>query len=226
MVHQLSRPTPHRPTRLSHASGGSAIAPAQIAEILDITESGSQQHAHRARRRIAAAGNGTEVDPASARRIVEAFVDAASSGRTERLVALLTDDATAVSGGAGGAGGLAEKLIRYSLPERIAAVVRAGFKPSAAKRKLAGGAPSIHAAQPCSPRSTTGSWASRSWRSVTTSLQACAASLLRTDSAPHQGMAAAGTRSPADRIVVTSSPTLDLTLVRQLPSSHSARTAA
>jgi RNA polymerase sigma-70 factor (ECF subfamily) len=116
---------------------------AEIAEILDITESGSQQHAHRARRRIAVAGNGTDVDHASARRIVEAFVDAASSGRTERLVALLTDDAIAVSDGAGG---LAAKLIRYSLPERIAAVVRAGFKPSAAKRKLAGGSPSIHAA--------------------------------------------------------------------------------
>jgi RNA polymerase sigma-70 factor (ECF subfamily) len=120
-----------------------AYSHAEIAEILGVTEAGSQQHAHRARRRIAAAGNGTDVDHASARRIVEAFVDAASSGRTERLVALLTDDATAVSDGAGG---LAEKLIRYSAPERIAAVVRAGFKPSAAKRKLAGGSPSIHAA--------------------------------------------------------------------------------
>ena len=116
---------------------------AEIAEILDITESGSQQHAHRARRRIAAAGNGTDVDRASARRIVEAFVDAATSGRTERLVALLTDDATAVSDGAGG---LAKKVIRYSSAARIAAVVRAGLKPSPAKRKLAGGSPSIHAA--------------------------------------------------------------------------------
>jgi RNA polymerase sigma-70 factor (ECF subfamily) len=115
---------------------------AEIAEILDISESGSQQHAHRARRRITVAGNGFEIDHAAARRIVEAFVDAASSGRTKRLVALLTDDATAVSDGAGG---LAEKLIRFSLPERIAAVVRAGFKPSAAKRRLAGGSPSIHA---------------------------------------------------------------------------------
>jgi RNA polymerase sigma-70 factor (ECF subfamily) len=118
-----------------------AYSHAEVAEILGITESRSQQHAHRARRRIAAAGNGTDIDHASARRIVEAFVAAASSGRTERLVALLTDDATAVSDGAGG---LAEKLIRYSTPERIAAVVRAGFKPSPAKRRLAGGSPSIH----------------------------------------------------------------------------------
>lgn len=116
---------------------------AEIAEILGVTESASQQHAHRARRRIANAGSGTDVDQASARRIVQAFVDAASSGRTERLIALLTDDATGVSDGFGG---LADKLIRYATPERIANVVRAGFKPSPAKHRLAGGSPSIHAA--------------------------------------------------------------------------------
>ncbi|WP_158850842.1 RNA polymerase sigma factor SigJ [Saccharothrix deserti] len=115
---------------------------AEIAEILDITESASQQHAHRARRHVAAERNVTEVDRAAARRIVEAFLHAASSGRTEQLVALLTDDATAISDGAGG---LAEKLLRYSVPERIAAAARAGFKPTPAKRKLVGGSPAIHA---------------------------------------------------------------------------------
>ncbi|WP_040864083.1 sigma-70 family RNA polymerase sigma factor [Nocardia exalbida] len=120
-----------------------AYSHAEIAEILGITEAGSQQHAHRARRRIAAAGKRTEVDQASARRIVEAFVAAASSGRTERLVALLTDDATGVSDGAAG---MAEKLIRYLNPGQIARAVRAGFKPSAAKHKLAGGSPAVHAA--------------------------------------------------------------------------------
>ncbi|MBF6178265.1 sigma-70 family RNA polymerase sigma factor [Nocardia otitidiscaviarum] len=116
---------------------------AEIAEILDITESASQQHAHRARRRVTSRRMPTATDPASARRIVEAFVDAASSGRTERLVALLTADATGVSDGVMG---LAEKLIRYGTPRRLAAALRAGFTPSAAKRKLAGGSPSIHAA--------------------------------------------------------------------------------
>ena len=111
---------------------------AEIAEILDITESASQQHLHRARRRITAARRrGGEVDPASARRIVEEFLAAASSGRTERLVALLTDDATAISDGAG----LTETLLRYDTPQRIAAVARAGFKPTPAKRRLAGGSP-------------------------------------------------------------------------------------
>ncbi|MGI5488617.1 sigma-70 family RNA polymerase sigma factor [Microtetraspora malaysiensis] len=114
---------------------------AEIAEMLDVTESASQQHLHRARRRVTAARRrGGEVDPASARRIVEEFLDAASSGRTERLVALLTDDATVISDGAG----LAETLLRYDTPQRIAAVVRAGFKPTPAKRRFAGGTPAIH----------------------------------------------------------------------------------
>ncbi|MEO3819969.1 sigma-70 family RNA polymerase sigma factor [Plantactinospora sp. B24E8] len=115
---------------------------AEIAEILDITESASQQHAHRARRRVATARVASVVDGAAARRIVAAFIDAAASGRTERLVALLTDDATGVSDGAGQADG---KLLRYSGPERIAAALRAGLRPTPAKRRLVGGSPSIYA---------------------------------------------------------------------------------
>ncbi|MFE9023949.1 sigma-70 family RNA polymerase sigma factor [Streptomyces sp. NPDC007808] len=115
---------------------------AEIAEILDITESASQQHVHRARRRIAAERRGGEVDPASARRVVEEFLAAATSGRTERLVALLTADATLVSDGAG----LARRLLRYETRERIASFVRAGFKPTAAKRRLAGGSPAMYIA--------------------------------------------------------------------------------
>ncbi|MFV0132861.1 sigma-70 family RNA polymerase sigma factor [Streptomyces sp. HMX87] len=115
---------------------------AEIAEILGITESASQQHLHRARRRVTAASRrgGGDADPASARRIVEEFLAAATSGRTERLVALLTDDATAISDGAG----LTDRLLRYDTAQRIAAVARAGFKPTPAKRRLAGGMPAIH----------------------------------------------------------------------------------
>ena len=115
---------------------------AEIGEILDITESASQQHLHRARRRITAARRrgGGDVDPVSARRIVEEFLAAASSGRTERLVALLTDDAIAISDGAG----RTDKLLQYDTPQRIAAVVRAGLKPTPAKRRFAGGTPAIH----------------------------------------------------------------------------------
>ncbi|MFG2847142.1 sigma-70 family RNA polymerase sigma factor [Kitasatospora sp. NPDC048296] len=114
---------------------------AEIAEILGIAESASQQHLHRARRRITTARRGGgEADPAAARRIVEEFLAAASSGRTERLVALLTDDATAISDGAG----LTEKLLQYDTAQRIAAIARAGFKPTAAKRRLAGGTSAVH----------------------------------------------------------------------------------
>jgi RNA polymerase sigma-70 factor (ECF subfamily) len=56
-------------------------------------------------------------------------------------VALLTDDATAISDGAG----LTHKIVRYSVPERVAMALRAAFKPTAAKRRLAGGSPELHA---------------------------------------------------------------------------------
>jgi RNA polymerase sigma factor (sigma-70 family) len=114
----------------------------EIAEILDITEAASQQHLHRARRHLAAGRRGDAVDGAEARRIVEAFLDAAASGRTDRLVALLTEDATGVTDGAG----LAAKLMRLPGPERIAAAARGAFVPTPAKRRLAGGSPAIHAA--------------------------------------------------------------------------------
>ncbi len=65
------------------------------------------------------------------------------SGRTERLVALLTDDVTAVSDGAG----LGKRLLRFTTRERVASFVRAGFKPTPAKRRLAGGSPAMHIAR-------------------------------------------------------------------------------
>lgn len=115
---------------------------AEIAAILDITESASQQHLHRARHHLAPARRRrrAEVDPASARGIVEEFLAAAASGRTERLVALLTDDVTAVSDGAG----LTARVLRYDTLRRVAAVARAGFRPTPAKRRLAGGPVAVH----------------------------------------------------------------------------------
>ncbi|MFD0418348.1 sigma-70 family RNA polymerase sigma factor [Streptomyces sp. NPDC127108] len=116
---------------------------AEIAEILDVTKSASQQHLHRARRHITTARRGGgEADPASARRIVEEFLAAASSGRTDQLVALLTDDATGISDSNGA--GLAKTLLRYDTPQRVAAMVRAGFRPTPAKRRLVGGTPAVH----------------------------------------------------------------------------------
>ncbi|MFC9285002.1 sigma-70 family RNA polymerase sigma factor [Streptomyces collinus] len=118
---------------------------AEIAQILDITESASQQHLHRARTRLAASRprrGGGEADPAVARRVVQEFLAAAVSGRTEHLVALLTEDATSLSDGAG----LTRRLLRHTSRERIASFVRAGFRPTPAKRRLAGGWPVLHLA--------------------------------------------------------------------------------
>ncbi|MFD5573499.1 sigma-70 family RNA polymerase sigma factor [Streptomyces cadmiisoli] len=115
---------------------------AEIAGILEITESASQQHVHRARIRVAAERRRGAADPVSARRVVEEFLAAATSGRIERLVALLTEDVTAVSDGAG----LGKRLLRYETRERVASFVRAGFRPTSAKRRLAGGSPAIHIA--------------------------------------------------------------------------------
>ncbi|CAM5711609.1 hypothetical protein SALBM311S_01125 [Streptomyces alboniger] len=55
-------------------------------------------------------------------------------------MALLTDDATAVSDGAG----LSRTLWRYETPERVATMMRTAFKPTPAKRRLAGGSPTFH----------------------------------------------------------------------------------
>ncbi|MFJ1793311.1 sigma-70 family RNA polymerase sigma factor [Kitasatospora griseola] len=118
---------------------------AEIAGMLDISESASQQHVHRARRRVAAEhrGGGAETDPATARRVVEEFLSAATSGRVDQLVAMLTDDAAMVSDGAG----LAKRLLRFTSREQIATAARAGFRPTPAKIRLAGGAPVLHIAQ-------------------------------------------------------------------------------
>ncbi|TQM80220.1 RNA polymerase ECF family sigma subunit [Saccharothrix saharensis] len=113
----------------------------EIAGILDISVSASQQHAHRAKRHVASARTTGGIDRAAARRVVEEFIAAASSGRTDRLVALLTRDATAISDGAG----LTAKLVRYADPVRLAAALRAAFRPTPAKRKLVGGSPAFHA---------------------------------------------------------------------------------
>jgi len=114
---------------------------AEIAGILGVTESASQQHLHRARRRLAGTRRDGVIDGAGARRIVTAFLDAAASGRVERLVALLAEDATAVSDGAG----LAEKLLLLPTPQQVAAALRGALRPGEGKRRLVGGSPALHA---------------------------------------------------------------------------------
>src|SRR3954447_2736715 len=57
----------------------------EVAGILDITEAASQQVFHRAKRHIAAGKARADVDAAAARRIIDEFLTAATSGRTEPL---------------------------------------------------------------------------------------------------------------------------------------------
>ncbi|WP_326659791.1 RNA polymerase sigma-70 factor [Streptomyces sp. NBC_00385] len=114
----------------------------EIAEILDITEAAAQQILHRARKHITAGKARTEIDEATARRIVEEFLAAATSGRTEPLVRLLTEDAIAVGDGGGKVPARA-KAFEGALA--VAKFMRGLFKPGKAQRALAGGTVDIYA---------------------------------------------------------------------------------
>ncbi|MFJ8917303.1 RNA polymerase sigma-70 factor [Amycolatopsis sp. NPDC102389] len=113
---------------------------AEIAEVLDVTETNCQQIYRRAKRHLAADRRRVEVDTAAARKIVEEFLAAALSGRTDALVRMLADDAISVGDGGG---------VLFSLPRpvtgavRVARFLRGLFKPSAAKWSLIGGKPEL-----------------------------------------------------------------------------------
>ncbi|MET8058677.1 RNA polymerase sigma-70 factor [Streptomyces microflavus] len=113
----------------------------RIAEILDITEASCQQIFHRAKKHIAEGKARTEIDEAAARRIVEEFLAAATSGRTEPLVRLLTSDAIAIGDG-GGKVPARTKALEGAVA--VAKFMRGLFKPSKAKRDLVGGSAGIY----------------------------------------------------------------------------------
>ncbi|MFC9343891.1 RNA polymerase sigma factor SigJ [Streptomyces sp. NPDC057020] len=115
----------------------------EIAEILDITETSSQQVYHRAKKHVADGRARTEIDEAAARRIVEEFLAAATSGRTEPLIRLLTEDAISVGDGGGKVPARAKA---FEGAVAVATFMRGLFKPSKAKRNLVGGAAEIYAA--------------------------------------------------------------------------------
>lgn len=113
----------------------------EIAEILDITEAAGQQIFHRAKKHIADGRARTEIDEATARRIVEEFLTAATSGRTEPLVRLLTEDAVAIGDGGGK---IPARAKAFEGALAVAKFMRGLFKPAQAKRNLAGGSPEVH----------------------------------------------------------------------------------
>ncbi|MFJ9742938.1 RNA polymerase sigma-70 factor [Streptomyces sp. NPDC101166] len=113
----------------------------EIAEILDLSEAASQQIFHRAKKHIAEGKARAEVDEAAARRIVEEFLAAATSGRTEPLVRLLTSDAVAVGDGGGK---VPARTKGFEGALAVAKFMRGLFKPAPAKRALLGGAADMY----------------------------------------------------------------------------------
>ncbi|MFI9418326.1 RNA polymerase sigma-70 factor [Streptomyces werraensis] len=114
----------------------------EIAEILDVSEAASQQILHRARKHVARGRARREIDEAEARRVVEEFLAAATSGRTEPLVALLTRDAVAVGDGGGKVPARAKA---FEGVKAVATFLRGLFTPGAGKRAVAGGSPELYA---------------------------------------------------------------------------------
>ncbi|MEV0952777.1 RNA polymerase sigma-70 factor [Promicromonospora sp. NPDC050249] len=119
-----------------------AYSHAEIAELLDITEVGSQQILHRAKQHLATERSRAAVDQAAARQVVEEFLAAATSGRTEPLVRLLTSDAMGVGDGGGKVPARAKPFFGA---EAVAKFLRGLFKPAEAKRAALGGSPDVYA---------------------------------------------------------------------------------
>ena len=119
-----------------------AFSHAEIAEMLDLTEVGSQQILHRAKEHLAAERKRAAVDPAAARPVVEEFLAAATSGKIEPLVRLLTSDAMGVGDGGGKIPARAKPFFGA---EAVAKFLRGLFRPAEAKRAVLGGSPDIYA---------------------------------------------------------------------------------
>jgi RNA polymerase sigma-70 factor (TIGR02957 family) len=118
------------------------FAHGEIAEILDVTESNCQQLYRRAKQHVAIDRARAEVDGATARKIVEEFFAAATSGETQRLVELLTDDAMCAGDGGGKIPARATPIIGALA---VARFLRGLFKPTDVKRDLVGGSPAFYA---------------------------------------------------------------------------------
>ncbi|WP_327579945.1 sigma-70 family RNA polymerase sigma factor [Streptomyces sp. NBC_00145] len=135
----------------------------EIAAILDLSEAACQQIFHRAKKHVAqgraqatsggavegaALGGGAggalvEIDEAAARRVVEEFLAAATSGETGPLIRLLTSDAIAVGDGGGK---VPARASAFEGALAVAKFLRGLFKPAQAKRDLVGGSPDLYAA--------------------------------------------------------------------------------
>jgi RNA polymerase sigma-70 factor (ECF subfamily) len=115
----------------------------EIGEILERTEANCQQLYRRARQHVAADRTRVPVDEAAAHRIVEEFLAAALSGKTESLVRLLCDDVTSIGDGGGRVPAAAKPFVGV---RAVARFLRGLFIPTAVKRNILGGSPAFFAA--------------------------------------------------------------------------------
>lgn len=114
----------------------------EIAELLELTESNCQQLYRRAKQHLAADRARREVDEEAARRIVEEFLAAAISGRTDTLVSLLADDASIIGDGGHYYPTLSRPLLGA---RRIAQFLRLASRPTETKRDRFGATPTVFA---------------------------------------------------------------------------------
>jgi RNA polymerase sigma-70 factor (TIGR02957 family) len=112
-----------------------------IGGILDITEGNSQQIHRRAKQHLAADRARAEVDEAAARKVVDEFLAAATSGELQRLISLLTDDTVSVGDGGGKVPARTKPILGAT---QVAKFLRGLFRPSQVKRDFAGGSPAVY----------------------------------------------------------------------------------
>ncbi|WP_025274908.1 RNA polymerase sigma factor SigJ [Haloglycomyces albus] len=114
----------------------------EIAEILYTSEAASQQLVRRARGHV---GQSVTLDDhvrsAQAQRLLEEFLDAATTGNLDQLISLMTSDVT-TSGDGGGQVPATPYPVHGATA--VAKLLRGLFRPSEAKRRLAGGSPRLH----------------------------------------------------------------------------------
>jgi RNA polymerase sigma-70 factor (ECF subfamily) len=115
---------------------------AEIADVLDVSESSCQQLYRRAKQHLATGGQRVPVDAATARTVVEEFLAAAVSGETGTLVRMLTGDAVSIGDGGGQVFSVPRPIVGGL---RVARFLATLFTPTEAKWQMVGGRPTLFA---------------------------------------------------------------------------------
>ncbi|AYF77936.1 sigma-70 family RNA polymerase sigma factor [Nocardia yunnanensis] len=114
---------------------------AEIAEMLELTEANCQQILRRAKQHVALEKPRAEIDEARAREVVEEFLAAALSGRTDALVQMLSEGVFHIGDGGGRLPSLDNPIVGALA---VARFLRGILRPNQHKRDLVGGNPVFH----------------------------------------------------------------------------------